>query len=127
MALQQQNGRVRVVIVDDQPIFRDVARDVLTARGYEVVAEAATAATAVEAVERHEPHAMLLDVQLGDDDGFAVCDAVTRIRPGLAVLLTSAERHFEHFMARIESCGARGFVPKEHLPRVDFEQFWQVA
>ena len=47
----RQNGRVQVVIVDDQAIFRDAARHWLTARGYDVVAEAGCAAGAVEAVE----------------------------------------------------------------------------
>src|SRR4051794_12993955 len=110
-----QNGRVRVVIVDDQASFRDVARDCLDARGYEVVAQAGCAASAAEAVKRHEPDAMLLDVHLGEDDGFAVCDALIRIRPDLAVVLTSAEKTYEHFPERIESCGARGFIRKEHL------------
>ena len=118
-----QNGRVQVVIVDDNAIFRDAARHCLTARGYAVVAEAGCAAGAVEAVERHQPNAMLLDVQLGDDDGFAVCDAVTRIRPDLAVVLTSVE-NYQHVPEQIESCGARGFVRKEQLPRVDFGRFW---
>ena len=118
------NGCVQVVIVDDQAIFRDAARQCLKARGYDVVAEASCAASAVEAVERHGPDAMLLDVDLGDDDGFAVCDAVTRIRPDLAVILTSVE-NYEHDPERIESCGARGFVRKEHLPRVDLARFWQ--
>ena len=122
-----ENGRVRVVIVDDQAIFRETARALLTARGYDVVAEAACEVTAVEAVERHEPDAMLLDLQLGDDDGFAVCDAVTRIRPDLAVILTSAGTNHERGPERVESCGARGFVRKEHLPRVDFAQFWPAA
>src|SRR3954454_3779645 len=103
-----KNGRLRVVVVDAQPIFRDVAREVLTARGYDVVAEAACAASAMEAVERHQPDAMLLDVQLGDDDGFAVCVAVTRIRPDLAVVLTSTEKRYEDVPEQIESCGARG-------------------
>jgi DNA-binding NarL/FixJ family response regulator len=122
-----QNGRVQVVVVDDHPMFRDAARQCLTARGFDVVAEAGCGASAVEAVERHEPDAMLLDIQLGDADGFAVCDTVTRIRPGLAVLLTSAEKNYEQVPERIESCGARGFVRKEHLPRVDFSRFWPPA
>jgi DNA-binding NarL/FixJ family response regulator len=41
-----EKGRLRVVIVDDQAIFRNTAREFLTARGYDVVAEAACAATA---------------------------------------------------------------------------------
>src|SRR4051794_30896499 len=110
-----QDGHVRVVIVDDHRMFRDAARYCLKARGYDVVAEASCAAGAVEAVAHHEPDAMLLDVELRDDDGFdgfAVCDAVTRIRPDLAVVLTSATDYYEHVLERIKSCGARGFVRK---------------
>ncbi|MFL5876266.1 MAG: response regulator [Solirubrobacteraceae bacterium] len=55
---------MRVVVVDDQPVFRNAARDLVMARGSEIVAEAACAASAVEAVECHQPNAMLLDVQL---------------------------------------------------------------
>ena len=115
-----------VIIVDDHPGFRDAARQCLKARGYDVVAEASCAATAMAAVERHDADAMLLDVHPGDDDGFAVCDAVTRVRPDLAVVLTSMES-YEHWREQIESCGARGFVPKECLARVDLARFWQPA
>jgi DNA-binding NarL/FixJ family response regulator len=112
----------RVVVVDDHPSFRQAARMLLAARGYDVVAEAASAATALDAVERHAPHGVLLDVQLGDDDGFAVCGALTRSRPDLAVLLASADEPKDP--DRITGCGARGFVRKAHLPRIDFGRFW---
>jgi DNA-binding NarL/FixJ family response regulator len=69
---------------------------------------------------------MLLDVHLGGDDGFAVSDAVTRVRPDLAVVLTSVT-NYEDFPEQIESCGARGFIRKEHLARVDLARFWQPA
>lgn len=119
-------GRAQVIIVDDHPSFRDAARQCLTARGYDVVAEASCAATAMRAVERHDADAMLLDVHLGEDDGFAVCDAVTRVRPHLAVVLTSTT-NYEHFGEQVESCGARGFIRKDDLARVDLAQFWQPA
>ena len=118
--------RPRVVIVDDQAGFRSVARRLLEARGYEVVAEAASAATAIDAVERHDPSALLLDVRLGDDDGFGVCDSLTRSHPGLAVLLAS-DGDYERMDAQIAACGARGFVRKTHLARVDLGRFWPTA
>lgn len=114
----------RVVIVDDQDAFRRAARMLLTARGYDVVAEASCAATALEAVERHDPQAVLLDVRLGRDDGFEVCDLLTRSRPGLAVLLASADEREDS--VRIARCGARGLVPKARLHGVDFEAFWSL-
>ena len=120
---QPSDGNLpRVVVVDDQPTFRQAARLLLTARGYHVVAEAGCAATALDAVERHAPEGVLLDVRLGGDDGFAVCDLLTRSRPELAVLLVSADEpvHLE----RIARCGARGFVQKHRLLQIDFAEFW---
>src|SRR3954470_5645604 len=112
----------RVVVVADQPTFRQAARLLLTARGYHVVAEAGCAATAVDAVERHAPQGVLLDVRLGGDDGFAVCDFLTRSRPELAVLLVSADEPMDP--ERIARCGARGFVQKHRLLQIDFAEFW---
>jgi DNA-binding NarL/FixJ family response regulator len=110
------------VIVDDQETFREAARLLLAARGYDVIAEAVSAATALTAVERHAPHAVLLDVQLGDDDGYVVCGLLMRARPNLAVLLTSADGSEDSGL--ITRCGARGFVQKSRLPEVDLGQFW---
>jgi two-component system nitrate/nitrite response regulator NarL len=111
----------RVVIVDDELRFRDAARMLLAARGYEVVGEAWCAASAMDAVERHAPEAVLLDVRLGDDDGFALCASLTRSRPDLAVLLTSAD---EQDAKRATRCGARGFVRKSRLIGIDLGEFW---
>jgi DNA-binding NarL/FixJ family response regulator len=116
-------SRTQVVIVDDQAGFRDVARQLLEARGYDVVAEAASAATALDAVDDHEPAAILLDVRLGDDDGFAVCHELTRSHPELAVLLAS-DGDYEHMEEQVRSCGARGFVRKSRLAQVDLRRFW---
>jgi PleD family two-component response regulator len=52
----------RVLIVDDAPVFRQVARELLERRGYTVVGEAGSAASAVDAVEWLAPDAVLLDV-----------------------------------------------------------------
>ena len=111
----------RVVIVDDHPTFRHAARMLLEARGYDVVGEASCAASALVAVERHAPQAVLLDVCLGDDDGFEVCGLLTRSRPELAVLLASVDEHDPELITR---CGARGFVRKHRLLQTDFGKFW---
>jgi DNA-binding NarL/FixJ family response regulator len=113
--------RTRVVIVDDHPTFRHAARVLLVARGYDVVGEARCAASALHAVERHAPHAVLLDVGLGDDDGFEVCDLLTRSRPDLAVLLASVDQQDSE---RIRRSGARGFVRKSQILQFDFGEFW---
>ena len=119
----RQRGRPQVVIVDDHATFRGAARMLLEARGYDVVAEAVSADAALAAVEEHEPIAVLLDVRLGEDDGFALCGTLTRRHPDLAVLLAS-DGDFGHIADRIATCGARGFVRKSRLALVDLGQFW---
>ena len=114
---------VRVLIVDDQPSFRRLARELLGRRGYRVVGEADSAAAAAAAAERQAPDAVLLDVRLGDGNGFAVCDALTRASPAPAVLLVSNNDH-RHCHSLIKDSGARGFVLKSRLAATDLAKFW---
>lgn len=113
----------RVLIVDDEPSFRRVARQLLELRGYLVVGEAGCAATAVESVGSLAPDAILMDVRLGDDNGFELARALTRQQPALAVLLVS-NSDFRHLDPLIKDSGARGFALKSQLAGVDFAQFW---
>jgi CheY-like chemotaxis protein len=113
---------VRVLIVDDQPVFRRLAREVVERRGYTVVAEAPCAITAMDAVRRFAPDAVLLDIRLGDDNGFEVSSAISRTRTAPDVLLVS-ECDYRHDRAVAES-GARGFVLKSDLAKIDFTEFW---
>ena len=116
----------RVLIVDDHPVFRRVARELLEARGYAVVGEAGCAASALEATERLVPDAVLLDVRLGDDSGIAVARALRRFDRPPAVLLVSVcdEGDGEE---RARACGARGFLPKARLAATDLGCFWPRA
>jgi len=101
-----------VVIADDHPSFRASARAILEADGYEVVAEAESGESAIAAVCRHRPDVLLLDVQLPDMDGFAVCKSLNGDGP--SVVLVSS-RDAEDYGELIAASGARGFIPKAEL------------
>lgn len=113
----------RVLIVDDAPVFRQAARELLERRGYTVVGEADSAASAMDAADRLAPDAILLDLRLPDADGFVLSAALVRARPGLAVLLASADRAVPS-PARVRASGARGFVLKSRLAATDLSEFW---
>ena len=113
----------RVLIVDDQPSFRGMARRVLEWRGYVVAGEADSAASAIAAAERLAPDAVLLDVCLGEASGFDVACTLTRARPGLAVVLISSI-DYRQCEALLRACGARGFVLKCDLGHADLAAFW---
>ena len=116
----------RVLLVDDLPDFRDVARLLLERRGYAVVAEAGCSATALDAVERFAPEAVLLDVRLGNENGFDVCRRLTRARPGPAVVLTSTG-DYDDCDDLVAASGARGFISKTRLVDANFAQYWPRA
>jgi DNA-binding NarL/FixJ family response regulator len=103
-----------VLIVDDHPIFRSFARDLLESEGFHVVGEAQDGSSALEGAVALHPDLVLLDVQLPDLTGFEV---VARLREdGVAtpVVLTSS-RDASSYGDQIETSGALGFVPKAEL------------
>jgi DNA-binding NarL/FixJ family response regulator len=118
--------RPRVLIVDDQPVFRRVAREVLKTRGYTVVGEAGCAASALEAAGRLAPDAVLLDVRLGSDSGHAVARALAELEHPPAVLLVSVHDEGDED-ERAAACGARGFLPKARLAVTDLGRYWPRA
>jgi DNA-binding NarL/FixJ family response regulator len=114
---------LRVLIVDDQPAFREIAREVLHLRGYTVVGEAGCSASAIDAAQRLAPDAVLLDVRLGDESGFEVAWALARACPRAAVLLVS-NQDYGACHERLRFCGARGFLLKSRLASVELEGYW---
>jgi DNA-binding NarL/FixJ family response regulator len=103
-----------VVIADDHPSFRASARAILQSEGYEVVGEAEDGESAIAAVRELHPDVLLLDVQLPDMDGFAVCRTLHLNGGPPAVVLVSS-RDACDYGCMIAQSGARGFIPKAEL------------
>jgi DNA-binding NarL/FixJ family response regulator len=114
--------RPRVLIVDDHELFREAARRVLTASGFDVVAGAADGAGALRLARELSPDVVLLDVQLPDTDGFQVARELARDRTPPAVVLVSS-RSRSDYGGLVERSGVRGFIDKAELsgPRLRAE------
>ena len=79
----------RLLIVEDNPANRELLSDWLEVEGFEVVS-AENLEQARAALKSHELHAVLLDVQLGADDGLTLAtwlrnDPALRNIPVIAV------------------------------------------
>jgi two-component system response regulator EvgA len=103
-----------LLIVDDHSAFRQAARLLLEAGGYEVVGEAADGLSGVAKTAELRPDIVLLDVQLPDIDGFEVAARIGAGEHDPVVILTSSHDSGD-FGALIERSGARGFIPKAEL------------
>jgi DNA-binding NarL/FixJ family response regulator len=106
--------RPTLLIVDDHPGFRSLARKLLEAGGFEVVGEAANGHAAVATARQLQPDMVLLDIQLPDIDGFEVTARLADGKVGPVVVLTSTRDRVD-YGERVERSGARGFIPKAAL------------
>lgn len=103
-----------VLIVDDHPAFRDSARSLLKADGFDVVGDAEDGASAIAAAERLRPDVVLLDIQLPDIDGFEVARRLMDLPVRPVVVLTST-RDARDYGDRLEQAPAKGFISKAEL------------
>jgi DNA-binding NarL/FixJ family response regulator len=114
--------RTRVLIVDDDHIFRDRIRQVLAELGYEVVGEAATLERARAAISTLGPDAVLLDVNLPDGNGIAFARELTAGGGAPRTLLTSNDASAAPSRL-VSRSGAVGFVAKTELLRTDLSRY----
>ena len=105
-------GHVKIVIVEDHLMIRDVVRKVCSSEfGYTVVGETDSGVQAVEMILKHRPDAVVLDLSLPDMDGFNVADRVLKAIPSLRILMLSSHCD-DYTLFRVEKSGVHGFIDK---------------
>jgi DNA-binding NarL/FixJ family response regulator len=104
-----------VLVVDDDPVFRSLARRTLIAAGLVVVGEAGNVAEAMAAAHALRPDAVLVDVGLPDGDGVALARELTALPWRPRVVLTSTDPDAAS-PDDVRASGAGAFVPKDELP-----------
>ena len=104
-----------VLVVDDDPVFRSLARRTLVGDGLVVVGEADSVATAIVAANKLRPDAVLVDVGLPDGDGVSLAGELTALPWRPRVVLTSTDPDAASPDA-VRASGARAFIAKHDLP-----------
>jgi len=116
---------VRVLTVDDQPLFRDAARAVIGATpGFESIAEVPRGEDALALVARLHPDLVLVDVSLPGIDGLETSRRLAAAEPGPLVVLISAD---DDPMLRdsARSHGAVAFLSKQELRPRALRALWE--
>ncbi len=103
-----------VLVVDDEPIVRDVVVRYLQREGYETL-EAADGLRAQELLREHEPSLVVLDLMLPGMDGLQLCQWI-RGRSELPVIMLTARAEEADRIVGLE-LGADDYVTKPFSPR----------
>ncbi|MFJ5730803.1 response regulator [Streptomyces paradoxus] len=105
----------RVVIADDQELVRTGFRLILTARGINVVGEAADGAEAVKAVRRLRPDVVLMDIRMPNMDGLEPARRILAQAPGCRVIMLTTF-DLDSYVYSALAAGASGFLLKDVTP-----------
>ncbi len=112
MARATAKKRVKVLIADDQTLFREGIKDLLeNEKLIEVVGEAADGQEVVRLAKKLKPDVILMDIKLPHLDGVAATRLIRKECPNTNVLILSSYEDEAHVMESIQA-GANGYLSK---------------
>jgi DNA-binding NarL/FixJ family response regulator len=115
---------VGVLVVDDQVIFRDVAREVIEATAdFELLGEATSGQHALAVVGELCPDLVLLDLRMPGMDGIETAGLIRKAHPDSVVVLISVEEA-PNVPLGAHSCGAAEFVRKQDFGPALLRRVW---
>lgn len=107
---------VRCLIVDDNPDFLHVARELLERDGLSVVGLVSTEAQACRLCREQRPDVALIDIDLGEESGFEVARQLAgQARPPQPCMILTSAYPEDEFADMIAESPAVSFLPKAEL------------
>jgi two-component system, NarL family, invasion response regulator UvrY len=115
---------VRVLTVDDQAPFREVARQLVAVTpGFAAVGEAESGEEALVLTRSVAPDLVLLDLRMSGMDGFETARRLSAEHPRAVIVLVSCE-DVGGMSVLAESCGAAEVLPKQRLSARVLRRLW---
>ncbi|MDO5736538.1 MAG: response regulator transcription factor [Propionibacteriaceae bacterium] len=113
---------IRVVLVDDQGLFRQAIATLVDAQAdMSIVGQAANGEEGVSIVLAAEPDVVLLDLEMPGMDGIEAAREIIAHRPATKVVMLTVNDDDDSFLAAIRT-GAHGYLLKDLHPHELFEQ-----
>jgi DNA-binding response OmpR family regulator len=113
--ISMTNRGEKILVVDDEPIIRELFEEAFSLSGYSVVS-AATAEEALDILDRETINVMVLDLKLPKVHGREVCRAIKKEAPNLPMIILSASAHEVDKVLLLE-LGADDYVTKPFSPK----------
>jgi len=105
--------KIRIVVADDHPIFRDgLCRLLALEPDFEVVAQAQDGRQVLDVLQQHEPDILLLDLKMPGLDGLATLQRLQTSKHKTRVIVLTASEDKNEFVQAMK-LGAAGIVLKQ--------------
>jgi DNA-binding NarL/FixJ family response regulator len=106
-------AKIKVLIVDDHPVFRHGLREIVHADPrFEVVGDCSNGDTALASIPLTKPQVAILDINLPKRSGLVVARALGATKPRVACLMLTMNAEESMFNAAMDA-GAQGYLLKE--------------
>ena len=102
---------MKVLLVDDHPLFLDGLKNLLTNRGMEVVGTACDGLEAMEKARVLKPDLILMDIQMPRLNGLAATRLIKTEQPNVKIVILTISENDEDLFEAIKS-GASGYLLK---------------
>lgn len=112
---------LRLLLVDDHPLFLDGLRNLLIARGLAVIGVARDGLEAQEQARALRPDVIVMDIQMPRCDGLEATRAIKAEQPNVKIVMLTVSEDEEHLFEAIRS-GASGYL----LKSLDANEFCQL-
>jgi DNA-binding NarL/FixJ family response regulator len=120
----QTDPPVGVLVVDDQLVFRQVAREVIDATpDFEILGEAGSGPHALAATDELSPDLILLDVRMPGMDGIETAGHLSAAHPDVVVVLITIDEP-PYLPDGVAACGAAELVRKQDFGPALLRRVW---
>jgi pilus assembly protein CpaE len=110
--MAEHDDTIRVLIADDVSETREILEKALYfEKDITVVGKAANGREAVQLSKQHQPHVVLMDINMPEMDGIAATEAIMAQVPGTQVIIMSVQNEQE-YLRRAMLAGAREYLIK---------------
>jgi DNA-binding NarL/FixJ family response regulator len=114
---------LRLVIADDSLLLREGIAELLSTRGFEIVAQAGDGEELLRKVAGHKPDVALVDIRMpptGTDEGLRAAEKIALDHPGVGVLILSDYLEPKYATKLLEAgTPGRGYLLKETVTDLD--------
>ena len=112
---------MKILVVDDEQLIRNVIREYAEAEGYEII-EAQDGHEAIEKVEKNPDVALIImDIMMPRLDGYSACKEIFKIKKYPVIMLSARKEEYDKLLGfdlGIDDYVTKPFSPKEVMARI---------